>query len=131
MPFLSFIKKFLTATHTTDRPAKGRLEGPTNYLVETTKRCYGGSYGYTVSKRTGRRNITYWGRREIWQHFGRKCYHCGKKLKSSDGVHMQVDHLIPLAKGGTNDDDNLFASCPQCNLSKSSKLPRPERNDRM
>lgn len=32
-----------------------------------------------------------------------------------------VDHIVPLAKGGTNDDDNLQSACKPCNVSKGVK----------
>jgi 5-methylcytosine-specific restriction endonuclease McrA len=33
-----------------------------------------------------------------------------------------IDHFIPLAKGGTNDLDNLRCSCSPCNKQKHSKI---------
>lgn len=48
-----------------------------------------------------------------------KCWWCLKPV----GKKYQVDHVIPLAKGGTNDPRNLVISCPLCNQSKGSKLP--------
>ena len=35
---------------------------------------------------------------------------------------MDVDHIKPLSKGGTNDLDNLQLLCRQCNAKKSNKL---------
>lgn len=48
-----------------------------------------------------------------------RCWWCGKKLPKI----YHVDHRIPLAKGGTDWPDNLVLACPNCNLSKSDKLP--------
>lgn len=45
--------------------------------------------------------------------------HCGSFLTETD-VH--IDHIIPLIRGGTNEDDNLQALCPTCNLRKGGKL---------
>ena len=47
------------------------------------------------------------------------CWWCGKIIKG--GYH--VDHIIPLAHGGSNDAENICISCPPCNLSKHDKLP--------
>ena len=44
---------------------------------------------------------------------------CRKSLAA--GYH--VDHIMPLARGGSNDRRNLQALCPTCNLSKSAKDP--------
>lgn len=46
------------------------------------------------------------------------CRYCGK---SPPSVKLVVDHVIPIAEGGTNDDDNLIASCEECNQGKGPK----------
>jgi 5-methylcytosine-specific restriction endonuclease McrA len=37
------------------------------------------------------------------------------------GVPLEVDHIVPLYKGGTNDDSNLVAACHDCNQGKGIK----------
>ena len=49
-----------------------------------------------------------------------RCANCKSCLKQS-GYH--VDHVVPIAKGGTNWPDNLQILCPSCNLSKGAKDP--------
>lgn len=49
-----------------------------------------------------------------------KCWHCGVSV----GDDYHVDHLIPIAKGGTNNANNIVISCAVCNLSKGSKLTK-------
>jgi len=48
-----------------------------------------------------------------------KCACCGKSLKG--GYHL--DHIIPLALGGKNSDDNVQLLTPKCNLKKGAKHP--------
>jgi len=36
-------------------------------------------------------------------------------------ARLEVEHMIPLAKGGTNDELNLWLACPICNGHKSDK----------
>lgn len=43
-----------------------------------------------------------------------ECAYCGEAAN-------QVDHVIPRAKGGTHDLDNLVACCRRCNSLKGSK----------
>lgn len=47
------------------------------------------------------------------------CAQCGKPLRKED---MQVDHIIPLNKGGANMVLNCVATCAPCNRSKSDKV---------
>ena len=48
-----------------------------------------------------------------------KCACC--KVSLADGYH--VDHVVPLALGGTNCKDNIQLLCQFCNCSKGSKDP--------
>jgi HNH endonuclease len=34
---------------------------------------------------------------------------------------LTLEHLIPITRGGTNDEENLFGSCARCNYSKKTK----------
>jgi len=44
------------------------------------------------------------------------CAYCGRR-----GVKMECDHVIPVSRGGSNDLENLVASCFDCNRSKRDK----------
>jgi hypothetical protein len=35
---------------------------------------------------------------------------------------FQIDHIIPLSFGGTNDEENLWLLCEPCNRAKSNKI---------
>ena len=48
------------------------------------------------------------------------CAACRCNLSES-GRHL--DHVMPLAKGGSNTDDNVQLLCPPCNLDKNAKHP--------
>ena len=50
-----------------------------------------------------------------------KCVYCGVRLTMA---MSHIDHITPIAQGGTNDDWNLQLLCPKCNLRKG------DRNDR-
>lgn len=63
--------------------------------------------------------------RELILKYGKVCFYCASALEV-----FQVDHFIPLAKGGSNFPSNLRISCARCNYSKGAKLPwewKPER----
>jgi 5-methylcytosine-specific restriction endonuclease McrA len=49
------------------------------------------------------------------------CGICGEPFRATD--RRVVDHIIPLARGGTDDPWNLQAAHDYCNGAKSAKLP--------
>lgn len=49
---------------------------------------------------------------------GGKCAYCHSRLRK-----YHVDHIIPVAAGGTNDPRNLQVLCAPCNQSKSARDP--------
>jgi DnaD/phage-associated family protein len=56
---------------------------------------------------------------EVFQRDEHTCQYCGRKAPE---VELQVDHLIPVARGGTDHFENLITSCRECNSGKSAKL---------
>jgi AhpD family alkylhydroperoxidase len=48
---------------------------------------------------------------------------CGYCLSPQHLVmaRLEIEHLVPLAKGGTDDESNLWLACPICNGHKSDK----------
>lgn len=50
-----------------------------------------------------------------------RCQYCGRNPKE-DNCKLVVDHIIPSAKGGSNDESNLTTACFECNAGKVDKL---------
>lgn len=48
-----------------------------------------------------------------------RCWWCESELL---GVY-HIDHRIPVAKGGSDEENNLCLACPDCNNKKSSRMP--------
>lgn len=48
-----------------------------------------------------------------------KCACCGKDLNGK----YHLDHILPLALGGSHADDNMQLLSPRCNLQKNKKHP--------
>lgn len=47
------------------------------------------------------------------------CAGCGEVFPTR--TYLQVDHIIPMAKGGLTVQDNLQVLCRTCNMRKSDK----------
>lgn len=52
---------------------------------------------------------------EIYKRDGYRCKMCGVK---SDGKNLEIDHIIPISKGGTSESYNLQTLCKECNKKK-------------
>ena len=55
-------------------------------------------------------------REYLLEKWGRKCSYCGGK-----DVPLQIEHIHPRAKGGTNRVSNLCLACEPCNTRKGTK----------
>jgi hypothetical protein len=66
-----------------------------------------------------RKSISTRTRFEIFKRDAFRCLYCGK---SPPGVLLHVDHVLPVAEGGTNELANLVTACQDCNLGKSDVL---------
>lgn len=58
-------------------------------------------------------------RRDQWT-----CHYCGQHIKKG-----QVDHMIPLSKGGTDNLSNLVWACPNCNNKKGDRMIQADFSD--
>lgn len=58
-------------------------------------------------------------RRSLYHRDGGKCGYCDEKLPFADST---MDHIIPVARGGTSDKGNLITACLPCNADKGNKL---------
>ena len=55
---------------------------------------------------------------EVFKRDKFTCQYCGA---SAPDVILQIDHIKPVSKGGTNDIMNLVTSCRDCNSGKSNR----------
>ena len=66
-------------------------------------------------------------RNDVYERTEGKCALCGKFVRFDQ---FTVDHIVPLAKGGTNDLENLQCTCKHCNAMKQD-LSQTEFEDKM
>lgn len=93
-------------------PAKSdRPEGPWFRAPTSPDRYLPKEDPMAVSKRL---------RYEILRRDNFTCRYCGA---SAPDVPLRVDHVTPVALGGSDDPSNLVASCEPCNSGKTSTTP--------
>lgn len=56
-------------------------------------------------------------RERIFARDNYTCQYCGEH-----GKRLECDHVIPVARGGSHDEENLVTACFKCNRSKRDKL---------
>lgn len=74
----------------------------------------------SVNSKVKRKNFTQSERVKVYNKNRGRCAICGKFVPYDE---FTVDHIIPLAKGGTNKPENLQCTCKTCNLIKQDILP--------
>ena len=57
-------------------------------------------------------------RQELYIKFDKKCNCCAKELNIKE---THIDHIKPLAGGGTNDELNLQILCKECHFEKTQE----------
>lgn len=70
-----------------------------------------------IQKRS--RSIALSVRIDVLTRDGYKCVYCGR---SSQQIDLEIDHIIPYSKGGSNQIDNLQTLCFDCNRGKGARI---------
>ncbi len=55
-------------------------------------------------------------REYLLEKFNRKCMYCGK-----ENIPLEIEHIVPKSRGGSNRIDNLGTACHKCNQTKGNK----------
>ena len=81
--------------------------------------------GETPRQWVNREKWPKWVERAVYSRDRGSCAICKKSIILESDL-LNIDHIISLANGGTNDLINLQLTCPDCNLKKSSKAQQVE-----
>lgn len=83
-----------------------------------------------------RRRVSPTQRKTVLERDGYKCRICGISKQYLDGkvpglgeyLRLEIDHIVPIAQGGTSDESNLQCLCWRCNSLKGSKKTNKQVN---
>ena len=69
--------------------------------------------------RVPRRDVRFT-RRNIFFRDRNHCQYCGRKFAQAE---LNLDHVVPLSRGGTSSWDNVVCACIPCNSRKGNRTP--------
>lgn len=81
------------------------------------RRFYSGEVWDSI-KRVERAKVSNELRQEIFERDGYTCVNCGSTGKES----LEIDHIMPISKGGKTEPDNLQTLCHDCNIRKENDI---------
>ena len=61
-------------------------------------------------------------RRQILDRDNHTCKYCGNSTLNEPNLLLEIDHIIPVSKGGLTTEENLQTLCWKCNRHKSDKI---------
>lgn len=83
--------------------------------IQEEQRAYGGWGGQGINIIPHKRSVSETKKKYVASQQNWSCNHCGEKLDAT----FEVDHVIELQDGGTNDVSNLMALCRNCHGKKT------------
>lgn len=106
----------------TSPQGRNHYEACHTYHTEEIVSAIASSYEQAARKESAqyqRSRMTPGLRFEILKRDGYRCCLCGRSAQ--DGAELEVDHKVPVAKGGKTEPDNLWTLCKDCNRGKRDK----------
>lgn len=97
------LQKFAPVTSLSMELAKFDTQKLMNPEIQGIEYQQGTLFGYEV-------------REYLLEKFGRRCVYCDK-----ENVPLEIDHVIPRSKGGSDRVSNLVIACHDCNQAKGSR----------
>ncbi|MEE1156657.1 MAG: HNH endonuclease, partial [Methanobrevibacter sp.] len=76
--------------------------------------------GTPLEEREGRIKLPKGMYDKVYRRDGYRCQMCG--ASKNNGAELTIDHIIPLAAGGSNSIDNLQTLCHSCNENKADLI---------
>lgn len=100
---------------------------PRRYLGGRESHCLGGEYRLVEVKHQPprqrraslRRSIDRATKAKVWAKTDGNCWYCG--TPTNPFRNFEVDHYIPVSRGGTGELGNLVPCCSRCNAKKGNR----------
>ena len=77
------------------------------------------------TRRSPRVSVSPKTRIRVFERDGFRCVYCGDT--AGESTTIEVDHIIPVSRGGTSNIENLQTLCAPCNAGKSDRVTTRDR----
>ena len=125
-PSLTHLKAWQTRKQPIDRAAKIKADPIMRHVLESGKRPVWSCIDGVSEKKVARI--------ALWSGGYRRCCYCNVKLQITDSKsrnnYATIEHIQPVALGGTNDLANLTLACLTCNKNRGTLLSQTLTNAR-
>jgi hypothetical protein len=124
VPYPTYVFEYVSAGGNSSQRATVKLNTPTiDALIETLSQ----KIRFRKSAAGQRALMTSKLRNSIKKRDNHTCRYCSVSLAAEPHLLLEVDHVIPLSKGGLSTLENLQTLCWRCNRAKSNKVASAER----
>lgn len=113
------VAELATMLHLSEAEAKAAVEALIAVGIAKPLRYHTDEQVHVAIGRSARVALSSTTRKRIVIRDGRRCGLCGHPVAESDELH--IDHIVPVASGGTNDDSNLQVAHGDCNRRKGAR----------
>jgi hypothetical protein len=118
VPYLTYAFEYVSAGGNSGQRTDIKLDTPTiDALVETI----GERIRFRKSAAGQRAMMTTRLREAIKRRDSYTCQYCSVSVSAEPHLLLEIDHIVPVSKGGLSMESNLQTLCWRCNRSKSNK----------
>lgn len=117
--YAKYIFEYVSAGGNSSQKSTITFDGRT---VEAVSKYISEKIKYNKSAKAQRSLMTNTLRNEIKKRDNFTCQMCSASTAEQNLLLLEVDHIIPVSKGGLTTPDNLQTLCWKCNRSKSNKI---------
>lgn len=119
VPYLKYVFEYVSAGGNSGQKTEIKLDAPTvDALIATLSE----KVKFAKSAAGQRSLMTAKFRNLIKERDRHTCVFCAVSLAEQEHLLLEVDHKIPVSKGGLSVEDNLQTLCWRCNRAKSNKI---------
>lgn len=119
VPYPEYVFEYVSAGGNSSQKTTIKLDSPTIDQLITTMST---KIKFLKSAAGQRALMTARLRENIKERDDYTCQYCSASLDEEPHLLLEVDHIIPVSRGGLTTEENLQTLCWRCNRSKSNKI---------